>query len=751
MIRRANKMANVSNYFVKSNNLGNDLAAVIGKTDDGIFGIEMIKTEDVVSHWLITPPPVRIRPGTMDRIAIVDDFTFYEGYLSDPFFLPLYGGLHGECLVDIERVILEPGERIYLQWLLKKRPFDRLKALDMYDSYLMGNGIPVSSAIIRSLQESVLNVLNRISNTETEKEYSMDVEDKIASFCFQFQLRVGIRSNRQQELKEELNEILSQYNDQNTLRLFKIKEKYVAAQFQGCSMTKDTKNQIISVKELISLMGVHVSSSPVSAPQLPAVAPSDIVKLLPTYRREEIVASPTLVTDLSAALKRVGLINTARVHNESVQTGVRLTVVQCAIPKGKNLSHIEKVSRDIQAALGVPSLGVEQGNEADTVRFTIPNTQKSMISLRELVAADSFRRYAAEHELAFVVGVDEVNNPIYLSLTKLVHLLIAGTTGSGKSVFLNSIVLTLIMNYGPDELQFLMIDPKLVELQHFINLPHVRDVITDMDVAEKELKKIVAEMEERYQKFNESGVKNIALYNKKVSKEERMPYLVCVIDEYADLFDQHKEVADYIKRLGQKARAAGIHLVIATQRPDAKIIEGRIKANIPNAISFNLGNNRNYSVVFGTGIPYSKLLGQGDGVMKIEGYPKTFQRFQSPIICPDETKEEALYDSIVEYYKGQKVVAPQILEEDDEDEEVEEIEEVEVDQEEDHLYKLKQIIATTRETKVGPLREQLGVQTVKMKELMTKLIEEGWLVKHKDKIKGYELVASESIIEEWKK
>jgi S-DNA-T family DNA segregation ATPase FtsK/SpoIIIE len=748
VIRRVSKMANVSNYFVKSDNLGHDLAAVIGKTDDGIFGLEMMKTEDVVSRWLITPPSIRVRPGTMNRIAIVDDFTFYEAYLSDPFFLPLYGGLQGECLADIERVILEPGERICLQWLLKKRSFDRMVALDMYESYLLGNGIPVASAIVRSLQESVLSALNKISNTDTEKEYSMDVEDKIASFCFQFQLRVGIRSNRQQELKEELNEILSQYNDQNTLRLYKIKDKHVAAQFQGCSMTKDAKNQIVSVKEIISLMGVNVSSSPVSAEVVDApkhkVSLGKAIGLLPFYNRKEVNVDYELPSKIAGAMKRVGLIPQARLVDESVTAGIRLTIVQSKVPKNKTFTQINNKVKDIQVVLGVPSLGIEQGSEPDTIRFSIPNSDPAVICLRELIESPSFQEFKAKNPLAFIVGLDEVNNPIYLSLAKLVHLLIAGTTGSGKSVFVNALAITLMLSYDPDELRFLMVDPKQVELQHYRGLPHVDDVITDMKLAYDALGSLVKEMEDRYTQFAEVGVKNIELYNSKSDK--KMPYIVCIVDEFADLKDQHKEVEEHLARMGQMARAAGIHMVIATQRPDVKVISGRIKSVIPGAISFMLKKTSDYRTVFGTGIPVSGgLLGRGDGIMQIPGWPKDFQRFQSAIISPDEAEEESIFDKLKEYYGGAvEVVAPQITE--DEEEEDEEPEVVP----DDTLERLKTIIAETRETRTGPLREALGVKNTTLTELMGRLVEQGWLKKHKEKQKGYELIAPEYMLEEYK-
>lgn len=279
-----------------------------------------------------------------------------------------------------------------------------------------------------------------------------------------------------------------------------------------------------------------------------------------------------------------------------------------------------------------------------------------------------------------------------------------------------------------------------MELQQYKGFPHVDDVVTDMGGAAQVLEDLVMEMEKRYKTFKDNDVKNITLYNQKSSTP--MPYTVCVIDEYADLVDTNKEVEEYIARLGQKARAAGIHLVIATQRPSSNILSGRIKANIPNAISFNLNTSVNYRTVFGTTIPYTGLLGKGDGVMKIEGYPKEFQRFQSAIIAPDEAEEEKVYKALIDYYGGAEV-SPEA-------EEVPEQPEQEPEIEDDHLYRLKQVIATTEETRVEPLRKALGVKTAKMKELMGKLVEEGWLVKHKERSKGYELVCPESILSEWR-
>ncbi|AYJ74200.1 FtsK/SpoIIIE protein [Bacillus phage BSP15] len=734
---------NISNYFVETQDVSTGLSRIIREVTDSLFGVEVIMSSGVVTKFLITPPHVRLgEDASSFRESSVRGFTFYEGYLSRPHFLPLYGANKGQFLSDLEDIALYNGERLCIQLLFKKKFHWKEKALDMYASYLEGNDYPASSRIGRLIQEKTLSVLNRVASFESVNEYVPEVEEKLLSDGFQFQMRVAMQSEREDYLKSRVTQVLRAYDSHNSIRLYKQKHKQTETQYETCIMTSETGDQIISTKELFSLLG----SQNVVAPQTASVSLStptvtkEIIKLLPEHPREEVHADESLVMNIAEALKRVGLIKMARVYNESVTAGIRLTVVQCDIPKGKNLSHIVQKGKDIQAALGVPSLGVEQGDTADTVKFVIPNNQPAVISLRELIGTANFQEYSKNNELAFAVGVDEVNNPIYLSLAKLVHLMVAGTTGSGKSVFLNSMITTLLVSYPPDRLRMTLIDPKQVELQQYKGFPHVDDVVTDMGGAAQVLEDLVMEMEKRYKTFKDNDVKNITLYNQKSSTP--MPYTVCVIDEYADLVDTNKEVEEYIARLGQKARAAGIHLVIATQRPSSNILSGRIKANIPNAISFNLNTSVNYRTVFGTTIPYTGLLGKGDGVMKIEGYPKEFQRFQSAIIAPDEAEEEKVYKALIDYYGGTEVSpeAEEVLEQPEQEPEIED----------DHLYRLKQVIATTGETRVEPLRKALGVKTAKMKELMGKLVEEGWLVKHKERSKGYELVCPESILSEWR-
>jgi len=784
-----NNKENISNIFTDTNteNLEKDLGTVMKLNSKSIFGVELSLREGVADKLLVTPPHIRVREGNQferHRETCTDDFTFYEGYLSRPFFLPLYHDLNGEFVDEVNNLTeyLEDNEQIYMQWLFRKSTDWSENAIDMYQSYRYGNDYPFTFRFGRLVQDKVLNVLNKISNFKTDQELNYEAESKILSEGYQFQLRVGIKAEpkRQKTLKEGVEYILQGYDSYNAIRLSKQNNKkgQVTHYLNNCILAYDSEKQILSEFEIKSLFGGNTEPKPYledeEIPQVSSPVPvvenktsilskgeskgqgnvSDVIKLLPEYPREEVTAKEGLTTEIAESLKRVGLIKTARLYNESVTAGIRLTVVQCDIPKGKNLSHISKKSEDIQAALGVPSLSIAQGTEPDTVSFTIPNEEPAMISLRELVEQEEFQKFHNENPLAFPVGVDEINNPIYLSLSELVHLMVAGTTGSGKSVFINSLATTLLTHYSPEELNMYMIDPKFVELQHYKNFPHVKEVITDMDKATSTLKQITQEMDDRYKRLSELGVNHIQLYNQKA--EDIMPYIVFIVDEYADLKDTNPDVEDFISRIGQKARACGIHMVIATQRPSTDIISGRVKAVIPNAISFNLNSSVDYKTVFGTKPPITNLLGKGDGIMKITGYPKEFQRFQSAIISPDEAEEGEVYKQLVSYFNGEEMVIPEKQEKQSRSQiEIENVssppQHIDYESETDDLiYRLKQTIANTGETKTALLREFLGVKSNTMKELMNHLVDEGWLIKHKARSKGYEIIVSEDVLDEWR-
>lgn len=745
---------NISNYFSRVDDISAAFKKILESDTDGVFGTEIELYKGGQHTVIVTPPSIRLSDENIlpYKLPLVsrknNDVHCYEGFLSQPSFLPIYTELKGKFLEDIQSIQLDDEEVIEIQFLFKRYTGDwLLSSIDRYRSYLAGNDYPAGFKLGRKLQDKVLHAINKLSSFDMARTYSEKVEQKIIGRVFKFKLGVTIRSKEPKTLLQQIEAILRKYNSHNSLGLYKRKLKGLKEEYEE-RLVMNGEN-VVSDNEIVSLFGGTVvapqevvsaqtdnTTTTVTTPNKTGTPRKNIgglVSLLPTYPREEVKVDENIVSDLAEAMKRVGLITQARLMNSTITSGARLTVIQCDIPKKKNLSHLISKASDIQAALGVPSLSIEQGEEPDTVKFTLPNEEASIVGLRELLESPSFQEYASEHPLPFIVGLDEVDNPIYLDLTKLVHLMIAGTTGSGKSVFMNTLIVSLMATNTPEMLRFIMIDPKLVELAQYEGMSHVDKIVTDMEKAGAALNKLVTEMEKRYETFKDAGVKSINVYNEVA--DCKMPYIVCVIDEYADLHDTNPHVEEYVTRLGQKARAAGIHLVIATQRPDAKVISGRIKANVQNAISFNLNSNIDYKTVFGKGIGNTTLMGRGDGIMRIVAHPKEFQRFQSAIVSPNEIEEGKVYQRIRDYFGGE------LIEEEPEEEEVET---------EEPLLKLKKIIARTRETKVGRLRELMGIKAEVLTELMGQLVEEGWLIKHASKVKGYELIIPEEMLDEYK-
>jgi len=720
----ANKLVNLSNFVYQVEDL-NMLNEVVEKIDQSIFGVELSIYKDGVSKFLVTPPHIRLNKKRYERDLqpFSDGFDWFEGYMSKPYFLPHSQAENGKFIDDLISLkdIFGDSEEIYVQILFRKDNSWKENVADLYDSYLNGNGNPSNLSIWRGLQNKAIGKVS-----PTKLDYSEDVENKILSQGFQFELRVAMNVEAKEDAEDYINECLRQYDFHNAMRIEEVKPRFILDDFVERKICNH--KQIISKEELMSFV-INQSSESVEETEQTEVKTNDIVELLPNPESTEVEIDPELEKNLAKALNRVKITSQARLYNSEITAGSRLTILQCDIPNDKNFTHVEKKRKDIQAAMGVSSLSIEQGEKAGTVKFSIPNEDPMLISLRSILEGEEFQKFAKDNPLAFPLGLSDMNEPLYLSLTDLVHLGVFGTTGSGKSVFMNSLISSLLMNHTPNELNMIMIDPKMVELEGYKDFPHVSDVITDMEKANKVLESLTVKMDERYEELSKLGVKNIQGYNKK--SNNKMPYIVMVIDEFADMVMVDPNVEDFIIRLGQKARAAGIHIVIATQRPDAETVTGKIKANIQNRISFNLGNNTDYKTVFSTGIPY-KLLGKGDGVAKIEGYSKDFQRFQSAIIDPDDDKVEKFLKQLKKYYKGYEKNT------------------IEVEEEVKPIDELKKIIATTGETRASKLQKEMGIRDASIKELMSDLVEEEWLLKHKSRAKGYELIAPKEELDKYK-
>ena len=272
----------------------------------------------------------------------------------------------------------------------------------------------------------------------------------------------------------------------------------------------------------------------------------------------------------------------------------------------------------------------------------MPNKELESVGLRDVLENSEFS--SAKSKLTVGLGIDIGGKAIFADIAKMPHLLVAGATGSGKSVCINTIIASILFKARPDEVKFILIDPKMVELSNYNGIPHLMvPVVTDAKKAASVLNWAVQEMEKRYTKFAETGVRNMEGYNQKVAADERIPSIVLIIDELADLMMvAPHDVEDAICRIAQKARAAGMHLILATQRPSVDVITGIIKANIPSRISFAVSSQIDSRTILDMS-GAEKLLGKGDMLFAPVGTLKPI-RVQGAFVGDDEV--ERLLDFI---------------------------------------------------------------------------------------------------------
>ncbi|HYM14012.1 MAG TPA: DNA translocase FtsK [Dehalococcoidia bacterium] len=279
------------------------------------------------------------------------------------------------------------------------------------------------------------------------------------------------------------------------------------------------------------------------------------------------------------------------------------------------VQQITSLANDMALALAAPSIRIEAPVPGKPVLgIEVPNTSKSLVTLRSVVQSPQFQRQAAKSKLSVALGQSVAGEPIVADLAKMPHLLIAGATGSGKSVCMNSIISCILMHASPAEVRMVMIDPKRVELSAFAAIPHLAfsNIVVDMDKVVGTLQAVIHEMESRYRKFAAIAVRNIDGYNRSPRATDKLPYWIVIIDELADLMMAAPfEVERQLCRLAQLARATGIHLVVATQRPSVDVITGLIKANFPTRIAFAVSSQIDSRTILDMG-GAEKLLGRGD-------------------------------------------------------------------------------------------------------------------------------------------
>ncbi|BGE82146.1 DNA translocase FtsK [Staphylococcus petrasii] len=332
---------------------------------------------------------------------------------------------------------------------------------------------------------------------------------------------------------------------------------------------------------------------------------------------------------------------------QNVTEGPSVTRFELAVEKGVKVSRITALQDDIKMALAAKDIRIEAPIPGTSlVGIEVPNQNPTKVNLKSILETEEFKN--AESKLTVAMGNRINNDPLLMDIAKTPHALIAGATGSGKSVCINSILMSLLYKNHPEELRLLLIDPKMVELAPYNDLPHlVSPVITDVKAATQSLKWAVEEMERRYKLFAQYHVRNITAFNKKASYEQRMPKIVIVIDELADLMMMApQEVEQSIARIAQKARACGIHMLVATQRPSVNVITGLIKANIPTRIAFMVSSSVDSRTILDSG-GAERLLGYGDMLYLGSGMNKPI-RVQGTFVSDDEI------DEVVDFIKAQR-------------------------------------------------------------------------------------------------
>ncbi|MEG2080448.1 MAG: DNA translocase FtsK, partial [Oscillospiraceae bacterium] len=332
-----------------------------------------------------------------------------------------------------------------------------------------------------------------------------------------------------------------------------------------------------------------------------------------------------------------------------ISRGPSVTRYEIQPAAGVKISRITTLSDDIALNLAASGVRIEAPipNKA-AVGIEVPNKNRSTVTLREIIDTDQYKK--AKSKLFVALGKDIAGNTTYADLSKMPHLLIAGTTGSGKSVCLNSMIVSILYNATPDEVKLLMIDPKQVEFTVYNGIPHlIVPVVSDPRKASGALAWAVTEMLTRYKTFSENNVRDIAGYNSicETNGQKKMPQIVIFIDELSDLMmAAPHEVEDSICRLAQMARAAGMHLVIATQRPSVDVITGIIKANIPSRISLSVSSQIDSRTIIDT-VGAEKLLGNGDMLFYPVGIAKPV-RIQGCYLSDKEV------ENVVDFIKGQE-------------------------------------------------------------------------------------------------
>lgn len=541
----------------------------------------------------------------------------------------------------------------------------------------------------------------KVSRRELERQNRMKIEPEKVNIAVEEEPHKETRRERKLREKEEAKRKALELDDQITINLnndniSKADEKTKKYNHDKDDLSylgeeklfkQEEEQKESKTKEVLQLEhAVTVEDKDYKFPPITLLSQGD---------PKEIKGGKKAVTETASKLQKTLYSFGVSAKVENVSVGPAITRYELKPAEGVRVSKIANLADDIALNLAAESIRIEApipGKQA--VGIEIPNTENEVVHLRDIIASDAFQGHKSK--LAFALGKDVAGKEVVTDIAKMPHVLIAGATGSGKSVCINTLIASIIYKAKPSEVKLLMVDPKVVELSVYNGIPHLLiPVVTDPKKAAGALAWAVQEMINRYNLFAKKGVRDIKGYNEAVEKEGetgKLPQIVIIIDELSDLMmASPKEVEDSICRLAQMARAAGMHLVIATQRPSVDVITGVIKANIPSRISFAVSSQVDSRTILDM-VGAEKLLGKGDMLFYPSGAPKP-TRIQGAFVSDKEVEK------LVEFLKSQGEVtySDEILEQiENSDKTDKELEEESDDQTSDPL--LMEAIETVVET-----------------------------------------------------
>ena len=492
------------------------------------------------------------------------------------------------------------------------------------------------------LDEEEMEGYETAFETETDFEYN---EDDIEDLNENYKETEDDSNNETVEETETVEEIIP--NIQET----EFVDNYANRQINSSSLGSTVETEVVRPTVDISKFNLPnkiSKSTEVEQVKLEDIKPKEEIPpyVAPPVELLNYLENPSRISDeeLQDNIERLEQVLEdfkvpAKVNN--VQVGPAVTRYELTMPRGISVNKIAQMSDDIAMTLASNgAIRVEAPIPGkNSVGIEVPNAQVCPVSLRELIDSNEFK--VRGNPLSFVLGKDINGDIIFCNLDKMPHVLVAGSTGSGKSVCLNTMLLSMCYKAGPQDLRLILVDPKMVEFTTYNGLPHllIPEVITGKEMTINALDWAIKEMERRYALFAKNHVVNINEFNKtelvRNNKNEKLPFIVIVVDELADLMlEAKREIEDKIAKLAAKARAAGIHLVLATQRPSVDVITGTVKANLPSRIAFALTNYMDSKTVLDGG-GAEKLLGKGDMLFKPQDKPEA-RRVQGAYVSNSE-------------------------------------------------------------------------------------------------------------------